>query len=147
MNAYELENRKIQVEEYLKLRGSTNWHPVSREQVDEALVNDLFSVCVTCEQELVGMGRVIGDNALYFYIQDVIVLPEHKGKGVGRIIMKSIEDYLANSAGSGAFIGLMAAEGTKTDELDRVYRAVLVEVICLSHAVAAPAGEIEHAWA
>ena len=113
MNAYELEMRKIRVEEYLQLRGSTDWHSVSREQVDKALRNDLFSVCVVYKQELVGIGRVIGDNALYFYIQDVIVLPEHKGKGVGRIIMNSIEDYLANSTRSGAFIGLMAAEGTR----------------------------------
>ena len=112
MNAYELEIRKIQVEEYLKLRGSTDWHSVSREQVNKALRNDLFSVCVIHEEELVGMGRVIGDNALYYYIQDVIVLPEHKGKGVGRTIMKSIEDYLSKSVSSGAFIGLMAAEGT-----------------------------------
>lgn len=40
-----------------------------------------------------------------------------------------------------------AEEGTDTDELDHVYRAILVEVVALSHAVVAPAGEINHAWA
>ena len=113
MDGYELEIRNIRVEEYLKLRKSTDWHSVSRQQAEQALQNDLFSVCVIYEREVVGIGRVIGDNALYYYIQDVIVLPEHKGKGVGSIIMRSIEDYLNNSAPSGAFVGLMAAEDTK----------------------------------
>ena len=58
------------------------------------------------------MGRVIGDGSIYFYIQDLIVLPEYQEMGVGRLIMEQIEKYLQNNAPKGAFIGLMAAENT-----------------------------------
>ena len=57
------------------------------------------------------MGRVVGDGSIYFYIQDVIVLPEYKGKGVGKRIMMEIERYLDKTISHYAFIGLMAADG------------------------------------
>ncbi len=76
------------------------------------LHNSLFSVCVIFENEVVGCGRIIGDSGIYFYIQDVIVLPDFQGKGIGKRIMDAIMDYLKTYAHSGAFVGLMAAKGT-----------------------------------
>lgn len=78
---------------------------------DEALENDLFSVCARLDGKTIGIGRIIGDGAIYYYIQDVIVLKEYRNQGVGRQIMDSIESYLKANAREGAFIGLMAAEG------------------------------------
>ena len=75
------------------------------------LHNSLFSVYVIFENEVVGCGRVIGDGGIYFYIQDVIVLPEFQGKGIGKRIMNAIMDYLKTYAPSGAFVYLMAAKG------------------------------------
>ena len=59
------------------------------------------------------MGRVVGDGFLYFYVQDVIVASSHQGKGAGLMIMEEIMSYLDRAAPlkSGAFVGLMAAEG------------------------------------
>ncbi len=54
----------------------------------------------------------MGDGGIYFYIQDVIVLPEFQGQGVGKRIMDSLMEYLEENANSRAFIGLMAAKGT-----------------------------------
>ena len=79
--------------------------------VDKALENDLFSVCARLNGKTIGIGRVIGDGAIYYYIQDVIVLEEYRNLGVGRQIMDSIEAFLQANAREGAFIGLMAAEG------------------------------------
>ena len=107
-----VEERKISVDEYLQLRNTTNWQSVTRDQVDRALQSDLYSVCVTNKGSVVGMGRVIGDGAIYFYIQDLIVVPELRNKGIGRTIMNSIDQYLIKNAPDGAFVGLMAAEGT-----------------------------------
>ena len=59
------------------------------------------------------MGRVIGDGAIYFYIQDVIVLPEFQKFGLGKLIMNQIEAYLNKNAPHNAFIGLMAADGVQ----------------------------------
>lgn len=111
MERYETEVRSITTEEYQTLRNSTGWNTISDKAVAQALSNDLFSVCVMHRGQVVGMGRVIGDRAIYFYVQDVIVLPAFQGKGIGGKIMEEIRAYLTSNAGNGAFIGLMAAEG------------------------------------
>ena len=107
-----VEERKITVDEYMALRNSTKWQAVTNEQAGKALQNDLFSVCVSQNESIVGIGRMIGDGAIYFYIQDIIIAPELQNKGIGRLIMNSIDQYLNRNAPKGAFIGLMAAEGT-----------------------------------
>ena len=81
------------------------------EAVEIGLQNSLFSVCVILENKLIGCGRVIGDGGIYFYVQDIIVLPEFQGKGVGGRIMDAVMEFLKAHARDGAFVGLMAAEG------------------------------------
>ena len=81
------------------------------EALETGLQNSLFSVCVVLENEVIGCGRVIGDRGIYFYVQDIIVLPEFQGKGIGSLIMNPIMEYLKAHARDGAFIGLMAARG------------------------------------
>lgn len=108
---FDLQERKILVEEYQQLRATTGWYMLPDELVNKALQNDLFSICIYDQDQLIGMGRVIGDNALYYYIQDVVVTPEYQGKGVGKLIMTAIEQYLDSQAAHHAFIALMSAEG------------------------------------
>jgi ribosomal protein S18 acetylase RimI-like enzyme len=110
---YNIEHRKPTVKEYQNLRGTTDWFSIEDEVVERSLANDLFSVCVLTNSQLVGMGRIVGDGAIYFYIQDIIVAPDYKGKGVGRYIMNEIESFLKENASNNSFIGLMAAEGVQ----------------------------------
>ena len=60
---------------------------------------------------MIGIGQVVGDNGLYFYIQDLIVHPLHQSRGIGREIMRLLLTYINNNAKKGDFIGLMAAKG------------------------------------
>jgi len=46
--------------------------------------------------KLIGMGRAISDGASDSYIQDVFVLNEFRGKGIGALIMDEIIKYLKN---------------------------------------------------
>ena len=101
------------VEEYQTLRRTTNWISVSNEQVAIALSHTLFGACAFHENQLVGMGRVVGDKGLYFYVQDVIVLPEFKSRGIGYKIMEVLEKYLEERAEGPVFVGLMAAKDVK----------------------------------
>jgi ribosomal protein S18 acetylase RimI-like enzyme len=84
---------------------------VETEAIEAGLENSLFSVCVISENKVIGCGRVIGDGGIYFYVQDIIVLPEFQGRGIGERIMDVIMEYLRAHAPEGAFIGLMAAKG------------------------------------
>jgi len=112
MKEYRVEHRKILVQEYQQIRNTTDWNPVENKVVEKALEKDLFSICVLDANKIIGIGRVIGDGALYFYIQDVIVSPDYQGKGIGKLIMKNIETFINQNANNNSFVGLMAAKKT-----------------------------------
>jgi len=98
------------ISDYSRLRAAVGWSELSLEAMEVGLRGSLYSVCVYHGEELVGFGRVVGDGGIYFYIQDVIVLPEHQGQGLGKVIMSRIMAYLAEHARPNSFIGLMAAK-------------------------------------
>lgn len=111
MSNLKVDSRKLGVAEYQSLRKTTDWGELDDSAIKIALENDLFSVCVMDQNKIVGMGRVIGDGAIYFYIQDLIVHPDYQGKGIGNLMMIEIEAYLKNNSHNNSFIGLMAAKG------------------------------------
>jgi ribosomal protein S18 acetylase RimI-like enzyme len=108
---YRFEQALPTVSDYNRLRVVVGWSEQSPEAVAEGLPRSLYSLCVYRDQELVGYGRIVGDGGVYFYIQDIIVLPEHQGQGLGHEIMSGVMAYLAERAYPGSFIGLMAAKG------------------------------------
>ena len=108
-----IEKNKLNVKDYQSIRATTDWYMLEEKVVEKALKNDLFSICVYEEDKLIGIGRIIGDGFMYFYVQDVIVVPEYQKKGIGRIIMDNIEAYLMKVTNNNSFVGLMAAQGAK----------------------------------
>ena len=99
--------------DYQLLRGQTNWDAIADWAVGIALGNDLYSIAVFDGPTIMGMGRVIGDGAIYFHIQDIIVHPKYRRLGLGRLIMEHIESYLKRTAVNNSFVGLMAARDSK----------------------------------
>ncbi|MED1425669.1 GNAT family N-acetyltransferase, partial [Bacillus altitudinis] len=61
--------------------------------------------------QIIGMGRIVGDGAIYFYIQDIVVHPEYQKNGIGKKIMNTLVEYLNQNAPDKAFIGLFASQG------------------------------------
>jgi GNAT superfamily N-acetyltransferase len=108
---FEAVEREPTVGEYQRLRRAVGWSEVADEGVEVGLKNALYSVVLLYDKQPIGCGRVVGDRGIYFYVQDIIVLPEYQGLGLGRLIMDKVMDYLKRNAKQGAFIGLMAAKG------------------------------------
>ncbi len=108
-----IEKRKISVEEYQTIRATTGWDMLGDSVVSQGMNNDLFSVLAFDGDKLVGIARIVGDGAIYFYVQDVIVVPEYKGKGIGKMLMSEVEAFLSENTNNNSFVGLMAAEGVK----------------------------------
>ncbi len=72
------------------------------------------SFCVLLARDggrIVGMGRVISDGASDAYIQDVVVLQDHRGRGIGREIVRRLADRCVRAGIS--WIGLVAEPGTQ----------------------------------
>jgi GNAT superfamily N-acetyltransferase len=110
MSAYLLEERAPTVDEYRALRAAVGWNAHTDEATRRGLAGARYSCVVSADGETVGCGRIVGDG-LYLYLQDVIVVPEHQGRGAGTAIMDALLAYLEREAPPGAFVGLMAASG------------------------------------
>ena len=111
MSAYEIIETLPSAEEFNALRHSVGWKTHELQVVQNFLPNSLYGVCVRCDGELVGMGRVVGDGGTVFYIQDVVVVPEHQGQGCGAMVMERIMNYIQTHAHNHSTVGLMSAFG------------------------------------
>jgi ribosomal protein S18 acetylase RimI-like enzyme len=96
---------------FIGLRSAIGWGETDAAMVEASLANSLFHVTIYQENKLIGMGRVVGDGAMYFYVQDVVVDPHYQGQGIGNSLMHEIEGYLSKTAKPGSTIGLLAAKG------------------------------------
>lgn len=96
---------------YNALKKLVGWKVLPGIPTKLALENSLFAICIFRDADLVATGRIIGDGAVYFHVQDVIVHPDHQGQGLGHLIMERLEAYLAGHAHKGSMVGLMCARG------------------------------------
>lgn len=111
MENYELIERMPTVKELSELRKMVGWGIPDEKALKLGLDNSLYGVCVSLGENIVGAARIIGDRSTCFYIQDVIVHPEHQRKGIGLSMMKKIMNYIDKNACDGAVVGLMSAKG------------------------------------
>jgi GNAT superfamily N-acetyltransferase len=80
--------------------------------VPASLAASVCGVVAVQDARVVGMGRVIGDGAFYFYLQDVAVDPAHQGRGVGSELVTRLLLQVERVAPPDAFVGLFAAEAS-----------------------------------
>ena len=65
---------------------------VSKNIVEKSILNSLcFGMFYKNEQ--VGFARLITDKATFAYVADVFVLREHRGKGLGKWLMKTMQSH------------------------------------------------------
>jgi ribosomal protein S18 acetylase RimI-like enzyme len=58
------------------------------------------------DRRLPRLGRVVGDNGLFYQVVDIAVEPEHQRRGLGKAIVGKIVDHLKQSAPAGAHVSL-----------------------------------------
>lgn len=78
-----------------------------------SLIRGSFAFAVAVESKTgraVGMARAISDRASDAYIQDFIVLPQYRNKGIGRMLVETIVARLKKKGIH--WIGLIAEEGS-----------------------------------
>ena len=100
------------VETYHELRASVDWVVFCREQSEKALKNSCYCVVAKDEDDVVAMGRVVGDG-LYYTIVDVMVRPQYQGQKIGSTIINRLVEHINNETPKGArtSIQLISAPG------------------------------------
>ena len=73
---FQIEVKTPSAEEFLRLRASADMGPRSLKGVKRGLGNELYCVVLKINDELVGMGRVVGDGGTVFHICDMVIKPD-----------------------------------------------------------------------
>lgn len=108
-----LHDRLPTIDEYRDLCTAVGWAPVLNfDAAPASLARSLLGVVATRDGRVVGMGRVVGDGAIYHYLQDVVVQPDLQRSGIGDAIVGRLVARIHAQAPERAFIGVFAATGT-----------------------------------
>jgi GNAT superfamily N-acetyltransferase len=68
----------------------TYWSPgIPREVVTRAVAHSLCAIARDDSGALIGFARLVTDYATFAWLCDVIVLPAHQGKGIGRALVSA----------------------------------------------------------
>lgn len=83
-------DKHLEIDDLLGLYRSVGWnaytdHP---EWLQLAVEGSTYVVTEwSTDGELIGLARAISDNHSIFYLQDILVKPEHQGHGIGRRLL------------------------------------------------------------
>lgn len=104
---YQTHRQSPGIDDYLDIRRRAGLSAKSREGAAKALPNSVFSVHITCGEEAVAMGRIVGDFGCWLQIVDIAVVPEHQGKGLGRRIMSEVMEFITSNSLPGVYVSLL----------------------------------------
>jgi ribosomal protein S18 acetylase RimI-like enzyme len=107
-DGYEIHDRPPAVEDYRRLRDVCGLTPRSAAAAKAGLANTVFAVTIRHADQTVGMGRVVGDGALFLQIVDIAVAPEYQGRGLGKMIMAALMKRIEAGVPSEVYVSLMA---------------------------------------
>lgn len=105
---YRLVERFPGIDDYRRLRVATGLSPRSAEAAARGLPNTLFGVSVLYGEQVIGMGRVIGDGGCFFTVVDIAVEPAHQKRGLGKRVMAALDAWLRANAPASSNVSLFA---------------------------------------
>ena len=98
-------------QEYNHIRKLVGWGEIPMPYVETGLKNSTFGVCVYMDEQIIGFARVVSDGAIYFFIKDMIIHPDHQRKGIGTKIMNTIIQIFNERYEGKGMVFLFAAKG------------------------------------
>ena len=105
---YVLKHETRPIEVYRSLRTGAGLSAKTAEAAARGLPQTLFAVQIFEGDAPVGMGRVIGDGGCFFQVVDIAVLKAHQGKGLGKMIMAEIRQYIEAHVPESGYVSLIA---------------------------------------
>ena len=86
------------IEDLMKLYNDVGWSAYTgdRPRLKKAIKNSLKVLTAWDDDKLVGLIRVVGDDQTIIYIQDILVLQDYQGRGIGsHLLNRVLADYQA----------------------------------------------------
>lgn len=96
------------VDDYRRLRSVAGLSPKSAVAAATGLANTLYGVSLKRGEDIIGMGRIIGDGGCFLVVVDIAVQPEYQRQGLGKRIMTALDAWLRAHAPDSANVSLFA---------------------------------------
>ncbi len=104
MNGLTVKHNELTAEDFVELWETVWGCGPSLEQTKLAMEHTLFRVSVYDNEKIVAMARMLGDMGLNYYIKDVAVRPEYQKKGIGKLLINELLDFVKKNGISGTEI-------------------------------------------
>lgn len=101
-----VQTNQMTPELFLLLYQSVGWEAPGLDQIERALEGSIATFCAYDGEVPVGMARLLGDCGMSFYVKDFAVRPEYQGKGVGRLLMNTMEEHIVSGIPEGWAVSL-----------------------------------------
>ena len=88
------EYRTYNSQEILPLYESVGWtaYTDQPEVLRKGFENSMLTLAAYEGNQLLGVIRAVGDGCTVVFVQDILVFPEHQGKGIGSALLQAILD-------------------------------------------------------
>ena len=107
-DSFSLMEGRVSPEVYQYVRRECGLSPKSTDAATRGLAASLYMVHVRKDDEVVGMGRLIGDGGCFCQVVDICVLPGCQGLGLGKRIMHRLMEYVDEELPTTCYVSLMA---------------------------------------
>ena len=108
MSDLKIVEETIPIQTYQHLRIASGLSAKTDEAAEIGLKNSVHSVMIKEDDRTIGIGRIIGDGGCFCQVVDICVLPDRQGKGVGKLIMKTLDNYIRNQLPESCYVSLIA---------------------------------------
>jgi GNAT superfamily N-acetyltransferase len=103
-------DRVATVAELRELARSVDWlDHYDWPSMGSALAHSVAGVVALDDDRVVGAARIVGDGVRYFYVQDVLVEPDHTDEGIASRMVHRLLDVVHAAAPADPFIGLFSS--------------------------------------
>lgn len=96
----------LDFEIYKMLRESVGWTCPPEQQALRAIKNSVINIVAYEEDSPVGMGRLLGDGAMYYQIYDVVVKKDYQGQKIGTNILRELINYVEENRTEGERVSI-----------------------------------------
>ena len=86
-------NESVSLEALADLRESVGWNRMEKEYGNPLLIS-FFHIAVYDDDQLVGYIDSVSNGVTDAYIQDLMIRPDHQGKGIGTDLMNRMIGHL-----------------------------------------------------
>ena len=113
MKTFDMLDNQLQPVDFIRLWKDAGWGDIPGDIVETALKNSYATFSVADEGRVIAMGRLLGDGAMAFFLKDFVVDTAYRGCGIGKALLKHMEDYIRAQLKPGwkGYFELVSAQG------------------------------------